>query len=329
MLRSAALRTTLTTHGAELLIGSTPSRRTWHTLASQHTNHIAELSGFVEALHFLLPKGLVPREARACIFFDSRYAADVCLGSILPRCNVRPACSGQSLLLEAQLRVSSILRHIVSHVGNTRDECAHHAAAFGTLGLTSNHNSISRCPPPRHNATSLMDEDAKQKMLTLQTLSTVSGTSDMTTHIRSRPMPLVSVMAYDLSIDPLWFSAAAEMCHNLLARTLVSPVYGPNLGVRSRCPDLVRSRVALCARFLIATLHLGLTKMSTTSGLASWTSASTIVSDLCFKITSHVVLGADGRFLVISPTTSCAPRFDEKHRPQNVVCEGFHRSVPV
>ena len=73
--RAAALRATLTTHGAELLIGSTPSRRTWHTLAAQHTNHIAELSGFVEALHFLFSQGLVPREARACIFFDSRYAA--------------------------------------------------------------------------------------------------------------------------------------------------------------------------------------------------------------------------------------------------------------
>ena len=60
--------------------------------ASQHTNNTVELSGFVEALQFILPQEPAPRGARACIFFESQDAADVCFGSIQPWSDVCLVC---------------------------------------------------------------------------------------------------------------------------------------------------------------------------------------------------------------------------------------------
>ena len=51
--------------------------------ASHHTNNTAELSGITESLHFLCLAPRVLRSSRVCIFYDTRHAADVCLGSVL------------------------------------------------------------------------------------------------------------------------------------------------------------------------------------------------------------------------------------------------------
>ena len=95
-----------------------------------HVNkpNTGELSGIVESLQFPMPLRLVLRDSRVCIFFDSQHAADVCLGSVRPRTNVRHAGISQQFLLQVQTTFSLTLRH------------ADHAAALGALGLVSNHH---------------------------------------------------------------------------------------------------------------------------------------------------------------------------------------------
>ena len=80
-----------------------------HTSDGETTAGWAPSPVHPEALQFLMPLGLFPRDSRACIFSDSQYAADVCLGSVQPRCNVRLAGFGQQLLLQMQLRISGTL----------------------------------------------------------------------------------------------------------------------------------------------------------------------------------------------------------------------------
>ena len=77
-----------------------------YAFANQQNNNTAELSGIVEALQFLLPLGPVPREARVFIF----SIHNMLLVYIQPRSNVRLACSGRQILLDAQLRVSFTCR---------------------------------------------------------------------------------------------------------------------------------------------------------------------------------------------------------------------------
>ena len=105
--------------------------------AIQQTHNAAELSGIIHALQFFNPLEQVPRGSRAFIFFDSQHAADVCLGSVQPRTNVRVAGSSQQLFLQVQLRVSLTLRHIYGHKRNVGNVCANHAAALGALGFVS------------------------------------------------------------------------------------------------------------------------------------------------------------------------------------------------
>ena len=71
--------------------------------ARQQTKHW-ELCGIVESLQFPMPLRLVLRDSHVCIFFDSQHAADVCLGSVQPRTNVRHAGISQQFLLHVQLR---------------------------------------------------------------------------------------------------------------------------------------------------------------------------------------------------------------------------------
>ena len=50
--------------------------------ARTHSNNTAELSGIIEALSFLGPDGPVACDAQTCIFYDSKHAANICLGTI-------------------------------------------------------------------------------------------------------------------------------------------------------------------------------------------------------------------------------------------------------
>ena len=50
--------------------------------ARTHSNNTAEISAMVEALFFLRPHGPVARDAKSCIFYDSKLAAGICFGHV-------------------------------------------------------------------------------------------------------------------------------------------------------------------------------------------------------------------------------------------------------
>ena len=58
-------------------------------------NNTAEMTAMVEALYFLGPRGSVARNEEACIFYDSKHAAGVCLGRIQARSHVQLALACQ------------------------------------------------------------------------------------------------------------------------------------------------------------------------------------------------------------------------------------------
>ena len=96
-----------------------------------HSNKTAELSSIIKALSFLGPNGPVARDSQDSIFYDSRHAASICLGTVQSRANVTLGLTCQGLLLQILLRLRFTLQHIYSHAQNSGNECADHAAALG------------------------------------------------------------------------------------------------------------------------------------------------------------------------------------------------------
>ena len=117
--------------------------------ARTHSNITAEMTAMVEALSFPGPRGVFARDAKSCIYFDSKHAAGVCLGTVQARTHVQLALACQQLMLSVQLRLRLTMQHVYGHTGNLGDECADHAAPLGSLGLVSNHNLATRWV--RHN----------------------------------------------------------------------------------------------------------------------------------------------------------------------------------
>ena len=72
--------------------------------------------------------------------YDSLHAAGVYLDTIQARTHVQLALACQQSMIFAQHK----LRLTMQHGGNMGNECADHAAAFGTLGFTSSHNVTTR-----------------------------------------------------------------------------------------------------------------------------------------------------------------------------------------
>ena len=110
--------------------------------ARTHSNNTAEMTAMIVALSFLGPRGPVARDVESCIYYDSKHAAGVCLGTIQARTHVQLARACERSMLCTQHR----LRLTTQHVCN---ECADHAAALGSLGLISSHNVATRWV--RHN----------------------------------------------------------------------------------------------------------------------------------------------------------------------------------
>ena len=63
--------------------------------ARTHSNNTADLTAMIEALSFLGPRGPVARDMDSCIYYDSKHAAGVCLGTIQARTHVELAVSGR------------------------------------------------------------------------------------------------------------------------------------------------------------------------------------------------------------------------------------------
>ena len=103
----------------------------------------------IEALSFLGPRGPVARHANSCIYFDSKHAAGLCLGTVQARTHVQLALACQQSTPSVQHRLPLTMQHVYGHTGNLGDECADHAAALKTFILVSNHDLATRWV--RHN----------------------------------------------------------------------------------------------------------------------------------------------------------------------------------
>ena len=87
-----------------------------HAGARTHSNNTAEMSAIVEALSFLGPRGPVACDACSCVFYDSKHAASVCLGTIYARTHVQLGLSCQQLL-KVPRRARFTMQHVYSHQG--------------------------------------------------------------------------------------------------------------------------------------------------------------------------------------------------------------------
>ena len=125
--------------------------------ARVHSNNSAEMSAIVEALSFLGHHGPVDRDACSCVFYDSKHAAGVCLGTIHARTHVQLGHSCQQLLLKVQRRLRFTMQHVYSHAENFGNECADHAAALGAFGLVSKHNLSTRWARQSFDSVSCFD----------------------------------------------------------------------------------------------------------------------------------------------------------------------------
>ena len=95
--------------------------------ARTHSNNTAEMSAMIEPLFFLGPHGPVARGANSCIFYDSKHAAGVCLGTIRARTHVQLALACPQSMLSVQHRPRFTTRHVYGHAGNLGNECTDHA----------------------------------------------------------------------------------------------------------------------------------------------------------------------------------------------------------
>ena len=109
-----------------------------------HSNNTAQMTAMIEAFSFLGPHGPVARDEHPCIYYDSKHAAGVCLGTIQARTHVQLALACQQSMICAQQRLRLTMQHVYGHGGNPCNECADHDAALGTVGLTSSHNVATR-----------------------------------------------------------------------------------------------------------------------------------------------------------------------------------------
>ena len=125
--------------------------------ARRHSINTAEMTAMIEALSFLGPHGLVARDEQSCIYYDSLHAACICLGTIKARTHVQLALACQRSMISAQRKLRLTMQHVYGHSGNLGNECADHAAALGTLGLTSNHNVATRWIHDNFDASACFD----------------------------------------------------------------------------------------------------------------------------------------------------------------------------
>ena len=110
--------------------------------AKTHSKNTAEMSAMIEALSFLGPHGPVARDMDSCIYYDSKHAAGVCLGTIQAQAHMFNWClhvRGRRYAPNTGYG-SHRCKHVYGHTGNLGNECADHAAALGSLGLISSHN---------------------------------------------------------------------------------------------------------------------------------------------------------------------------------------------
>ena len=109
-----------------------------------NNNNTAEMNAMIEALSFLGLHGPVARDEESRIYYDSKHAAGVCLGTIQARTHVQLALACQRSMLCDQHRLRLTNATLVRSRWNLGNECADHAAALGIFGPTSSHSVATR-----------------------------------------------------------------------------------------------------------------------------------------------------------------------------------------
>ena len=110
--------------------------------ARLHSINTAELSKIIEALSFL----------GACILFDSRHAASICLGTVPSRADVLLRLTCQRLLSQIQLRLRITMQHTCGHAQNLGNEC-HHMRTRWTRSSSQSDNLDDALQVPRNART--------------------------------------------------------------------------------------------------------------------------------------------------------------------------------
>ena len=86
------------------------------TGARTHSDNTAEISTMTEALSFLGLRGLVARDVESCVYYDSKHAAGVSLGTIQARTHVQLALACQRSMLCAQQTTAHHATRVRSHL---------------------------------------------------------------------------------------------------------------------------------------------------------------------------------------------------------------------
>ena len=98
--------------------------------ARPHSNNTAEMTAMIEALSFLGP---VAWDEQSFLNTLPEFA----WARSKPRTHVQLAPACQQSMIRAQHRLRLTVQHVYGHGGYLGTECADHAAAVGTFGLTS------------------------------------------------------------------------------------------------------------------------------------------------------------------------------------------------
>ena len=104
--------------------------------ARTYSNNTAEKAAMIEALSFLGPLGAIAVIQIRVFVLTPNMLQD--------RRHVQLAFACQQSMLKVNHRLRFSTQHVCSHTVNLGNECAHHAAAFGALGLVSSHNLSTR-----------------------------------------------------------------------------------------------------------------------------------------------------------------------------------------
>ena len=102
------------------------------------------MTAMIEALSFLGHMVQWLEMSNRVFYHDSPHDAGLCLGTIQARTHVQLALACQRSMLCTQHRLRLTMQHVYSHSGNLGNECADHAAALGSFGLTSGQNVATR-----------------------------------------------------------------------------------------------------------------------------------------------------------------------------------------
>ena len=118
------------------LARSSSPRRTLHTLELDSIQTTLQNSrASLRHCIFLDPQALSLAAHKLAFFFDSKHAANVCVGMTQTCPNVLSGMTSQQPLPQPQVRMRITIQHVHIHGHNVGNECTDHAAALGALGF--------------------------------------------------------------------------------------------------------------------------------------------------------------------------------------------------